>query len=353
MTAPAASSASPEAAPPPPHPHRPKGRMRWPWLLMALLLTGVAGGVVIGLREHFVPVAEYQLQTRQMHGIAAKIDQLGEAVTPPPTPTLLPATDDLAARLSRIEEKLAAPQMAPVDPALVEQRLTAIETHLQTLDETTHKLSVANFAATTLFRIAVHQQAALIAGLVNKGAPFLAELDLLRGLGREAELALPAPQLDTLAGVARFGVPSSRTLAEELDSLANTIDLVIPAEKPARSDSEITGALASFINLRRIDGAAGERRKDAFELIDSARDHLHDDNIPAALETVTGLPADVQADIAYESWTERAQLALKARDAAETLQDVTAEIASGQSMLPDGSEITPPATPDVTPGGQP
>jgi hypothetical protein len=328
--------------------------MRWPWLLVALLLTGIAGGAVIGLRHYFVPVAEYQRQTRQMNGIAAKIDELGEAViTPSAGPfTAGAASENLEARLQRMEEKLAAAPAAPLDPALLEQRLAAIETRLQALDTTTQKLNTATFAATTLFRIAVHQQAALIAGLVANGAPFLAELDLLRTLGQEAMLALPAPQLDTLAGVARFGVPASRMLAEELDSLANTIDLVIPAEKPAKSDSEITGALASFINLRRIDGAAGERRKEAFELIDTARKHLQDDNIPAALETLSGLPEDVQADIAYESWTERAQLALKARDAAEILQDVTAEIASGQTTAPaaaTGDDAATPPTASETP----
>jgi hypothetical protein len=303
--------------------------MRWIWLLIAVLFTGVAGGAVIVLRNSFVPVAEYQRQTQQqMSGIAAKIDQLGEVVTTAPaTSAALP--DSLEDRIGRLENKLASPQTAPVDPALLEQRLAAIESRLQTLDEATRTLGATHLAATNLFQIAVHQQSALITGLVHQGEPFLAELDLLRRLGKDAELSLPTPQLDTLSGVARFGVPSSRNLAEELDSLTNTVELVIPAEKPAKSNNEITGALASFINLRRIDGEAGERRKDAFELIGTARSHLDDDNIPAALETVSGLPAEVQADIAYESWTERAQLALKARDAAAALQDVTAEIASG------------------------
>jgi hypothetical protein len=357
MTAPPEAPAAATA----PSAEMPRHR-RWLWLLGAvLLLAGSVAGALV-LRQHFVPATDYRQQTEQMAGIAAKIDQLGTPSALPAPAANAPATaapaaaDDhskLASRVAQLEARLAAPS---ADVVALEQRLETLDTTLQSLTATLHKLSSSSIAADTLFRLTVHQQAAMIAERVNQGEAFLPELELLQHLGQQASLALPVAQMQMLVGVARFGVPSSRTLAAELDSLASTVDLVIPADKPAKVDNEITGALASFINLRRIDGVAGEQRKEALAVIDTARDHLRSDNIPAALETITGLPDMVQDDIAYESWTERAQLALKARDAAGQLQDLTARLAMTESASAVSADTPAPASanaPALSPSGEP
>jgi hypothetical protein len=263
------------ASEPPPQPDGRQGRERGRfsvWSVAAGLVAG-AGLVALGmwLNASFNPPAASDLSHRltqlegQMRTIAERTSRTPEA----------PATNELAARIARLESALNASGRVAADPAL-SQRLEKAEKTAGALAESVAQLGrraddAARQAREALARAdaaatradaaqtdADRQQAQAMTdrhtrlavaalalhGAVARGDAFTAELEAVRSLAADPTVAAP------LDNFAVSGIPSAASLARELEALIPSLYRAADATGEAAGASGVIERLQ--VNARRL-----------------------------------------------------------------------------------------------------
>jgi hypothetical protein len=192
----------------------------------------------------------------------------------------------------------AQPDVTRSDIDALAARIAPLESAVKTLaDDIKHETATADDRAARLTVAAEALRAA-----VERGAPYQAELAAAKSLGADQSATAP---LDAFAGA---GVPSARTLAHELASLAPALQ---QAAEPAASNNSFLGRLENnarrLVEITPVDAPPGDDPASVVTRI--SVDAAHAD-IAAALTDIAKLP-DAAKPVAA-AWVAKAQ----ARDAA-------------------------------------
>jgi hypothetical protein len=266
--------------------------------------------------------------------ISARLNKIEGAVatqkpSPPPQPDPALASrlaaaeaatkslsDSLAALTHRVDDAAAAAQnalaqaksastaadaaksaaqtdVARSDLDALSARIAPLESTVKTLaDDIKHETATADDRAA---RLAVATEA--LRAAVERGTPYQAELAAAKSLGADQSATAP---LDAFAGA---GVPSARTLAHELASLAPALQ---QAAEPAASNNSFLGRLENnarrLVEITPVDAPPGDDPASVATRI--GVDAAHAD-IAAALTDIAKLPDSAKPLAA--AWVEKAQ----------------------------------------------
>lgn len=187
----------------------------------------------------------------------------------------------------------AQPDVTRSDLDALAARIAPLESAVKTLaDDIKHETATADDRAA---RLAVATEA--LRAAVERGTPYQAELAAAKSLGADQSATAP---LDVFAGA---GVPSARTLAHELASLAPALQ---QAAEPAASNNSFLGRLENnarrLVEITPVDAPPGDDPASVVTRI--SVDAAHAD-IAAALADIGKLPAPAASLAA--AWVEKAQ----------------------------------------------
>jgi hypothetical protein len=171
-------------------------------------------------------------------------------------------------------------------------RIAALENSIKTLSATTTRQ--ASSADDRAARAAL--AAAALRGVVERGAPYQAELATVKSLGADPN------DIAALAPLAASGVPTAAELARQLSQLTPSLSKALG---PAKSDRGFLGRLEShasgLVRITPVDAPAGDAPAAVIARLNA--DAAHND-IAAALTDIASLPASLKPLAA--SWVQKA-----------------------------------------------
>lgn len=268
---PADSTANTEAAPA-------KGPVRQSPPTSTLVASGIFGGLVAlalaGSMQYagIVPGIGPEQRTEAPAIDTAELDALKADVARLAAQPAAPATDPaLAERIAALETSVASYNSAPAaDAAAVEALKTqlvaaeqAIESlraeiasNKQALDQSTTRLTEAERKLEEPRSDVEMARAIALAGLktaIDRGGPFLSELDALKSVSPED------PAIAALTPLASAGVPSRSDLARDFNQVAE--DILAAINQPATGEGWTDRLLASarsLVKVRPVGNVEGE-----------------------------------------------------------------------------------------------
>lgn len=200
-------------------------------------------------------------------------------------------------RLSAIRDDIAAARQAQV---AADARLSSLE---QSLTQLTGKVDEAAQAPSTALIVA----ASSLKAAIDRGTPFLSELETYATLNPDA------PQIAELRNLAASGVPTRTAIAAEAEAAANAM---IAAARPVDPNAGVLDRLASsamgLVQVRPVGMVEGAGVPETTARIEAA---VQAGDYARAITEVETLPGQAQA--AGATFIER----LKARMAADQLVD--------------------------------
>lgn len=200
-------------------------------------------------------------------------------------------------RLSAIRDDIAAARQAQV---AADARLSSLE---QSLTQLTGKVEEAAEAPSTALIVA----ASSLKAAIDRGTPFLSELETYATLNPDA------PQIAELRNLAASGVPTRTAIAAEAEAAANAM---IAAARPVDPNAGVLDRLASsamgLVQVRPVGMVEGAGVPETTARIEAA---VQAGDYARAITEVETLPGQAQA--AGATFIER----LKARMAADQLVD--------------------------------
>ncbi|SFI52255.1 COG4223 family protein [Aerobium aerolatum] len=200
-------------------------------------------------------------------------------------------------RLSAIRDDIAAARQAQV---AADARLSSLE---QSLTQLTGKVEEAAQAPSTALIVA----ASSLKAAIDRGTPFLSELETYATLNPDA------PQIAELRNLAASGVPTRTAIAAEAEAAANAM---IAAARPVDPNAGVLDRLASsamgLVQVRPVGMVEGAGVPETTARIEAA---VQAGDYARAITEVETLPGQAQA--AGATFIER----LKARMAADQLVD--------------------------------
>ena len=200
-------------------------------------------------------------------------------------------------RLSAIRDDIAAARQAQV---AADARLSSLE---QSLTQLTGKVEEAAEAPSTALIVA----ASSLKAAIDRGTPFLSELETYATLNPDA------PQIAELRNLAASGVPTRTAIAAEAEAAANAM---IAAARPVDPNAGVLDRLASsamgLVQVRPVGMVEGAGVPETTARIEAA---VQAGDYARAITEVDTLPGQAQA--AGATFIER----LKARMAADQLVD--------------------------------
>jgi hypothetical protein len=281
------------------------------------------------------------LQTADVSPRLASIEQQLQALASRPVPQSADpkAVDALASRLLKLEAAQAAPR-APVNDPVVLGRLGAAENAMKSLADHAAALSRRADAADAALREANSRIEKLSAALnevqtavrsaavgsdrasrlalaasalrdaVDQGAPFAAELAVVKPLAPDAEAVA------ALAPFAESGVPSEAALGKELAAIVRPLLRAAPAAASGGSFIDRLQANAEkLVRIRPVDEEP--KGDDNNAMLMRIEQRASQGNVAGALSEIARLPAAARAPM--QSWIARAQARRKAVEASRRL----------------------------------
>jgi polyhydroxyalkanoate synthesis regulator phasin len=203
---------------------------------------------------------------------------------------------------------------APAEVEALEKRVAALEQAAQSA----HQTVVENTAIDKAARLAV--SAAVLRDAVVHGAPYAAELKAVQSLGAGDKA------LEPLAPFAANGVPSDKTLGQELAALIPAILKTSAAPQPPKDFlSRLQANADRLVHIRPVNAPPGN---DPSAVLARIEVDAANADIPAALSELDKLPAKTRAPAA--AWIEK----VKARQAAlAAARQLAADSARGLGQL--------------------
>ena len=277
--------------------------------LVALLLAGSMqyAGIIPGLGAPQTPPAGDGIAPAEIAEIRAEIERLSQA----PAQTSAPDSA-LIERMDALERSIQQQSDTPTfDPAAIEalraeiaanQQLmnelrTRLDTTVQTQTETEARLAEAEEKLNEPRNDVELARAIALTSLktsIERGGPFLSELDALRAV---------APEDATIAALQPFaanGVPSRSDLASRFNSVAD--DILIAVNQPGSGETwteRLMSSARSVISVRpvgNVEGSAPEaivaRIEDKLRNGDLKGAHLEWETLPEAGKSVSSQFAD-------------------------------------------------------------
>ena len=234
--------------------------------VVALLLAGSMqyAGLVPGLGPEQTTEAP-AIDTSELDALKAEVARLAAE---PQAPATDPA---LAERLAALEATVAETSSAPAaDPAAVEglrsqlaaaeQAIEALRAEIasnrQALDQSATRLTEAERKLEEPRNDVEMARAIALAGLktaINRGGPFLSELDALKSVSPED------PTVSALTPLASNGVPSRSDLTRQFDQVAE--DILAAVNQPEQGEGWTDRLLASarsLVKVRPVGNVEGE-----------------------------------------------------------------------------------------------
>ena len=255
--------------------------------------------------------------------IEALRGEIAQAPDASGSPAPAPAFDatPLEERIAALETNLGSIANGGVDEAALDQRLSAIRDDIaaarqaqlaadarlssleQSLTQLTGKVEEAAEAPSTALIVA----ASSLKAAIDRGTPFLTELETYATLNPDA------PQIAELRNLAASGVPTRTAIAAEADAAANAM---IAAARPVDPNAGVLDRLASsamgLVQVRPVGMVEGAGVPETTARIEAA---VQAGDYARAITEVETLPGQAQA--AGATFIER----LKARMAADQLVD--------------------------------
>lgn len=264
------------------------------------------------------------LETRA-ESFAGDIETLRNEIAQAPDASASPAPDfdatPLEERIAALETNLGSIANGGVDEAALDQRLSAIRDDIaaarqaqvaadarlssleQSLTQLTGKVEEAAEAPSTALIVA----ASSLKAAIDRGTPFLTELETYATLNPDA------PQIAELRNLAASGVPTRTAIAAEAEAAANAM---IAAARPVDPNAGVLDRLASsamgLVQVRPVGMVEGAGVPETTARIEAA---VQAGDYARAITEVDTLPGQAQA--AGATFIER----LKARMAADQLVD--------------------------------
>lgn len=264
------------------------------------------------------------LETRA-ESFAGDIEALRSEIAQAPEASASPApafdATPLEERIAALETNLGSIANGGVDEAALDQRLSAIRDDIaaarqvqlaadarlssleQSLTQLTGKVEEAAEAPSTALIVA----ASSLKAAIDRGTPFLSELETYATLNPDA------PQIAELRNLAASGVPTRTAIAAEAEAAANAM---IAAARPVDPNAGVLDRLASsamgLVQVRPVGMVEGAGVPETTARIEAA---VQAGDYARAITEVETLPGQAQA--AGATFIER----LKARMAADQLVD--------------------------------
>jgi hypothetical protein len=218
--------------------------------------------------------------------------------------------DANAAKLAEIERRLAQP------PAVARADFDALAGRVAALERAAKSLEAALQAALAKQRAAEADRparlavaATLLAGAVERGAPFAAELAAVKALAGDAK---PIAALEPFAAT---GVPAGAALARELLALVPALEAASGAPPRDRGFFDRLAANAGkLVRIRPLDEPAGT---DVAAIVMRIEVKAVRGDVAGALAELAQLPPDVRAPA--EPWIAKAQARAAALEASRRL----------------------------------
>jgi hypothetical protein len=352
------------APPPNPGPRRPSIAWLPPGIPWPTIGAGAAGAAVVLIVLGVASLVTGRPGVDPLAGRLARLEQQVRelAARSPPTGIDAKAIEELADRLAKLEAGVASPRPAPLDPALA-NRISAIEGQVKALAETVGILGRrsdeavatarearqrAEATAAALAELAQkvvqpgpaveHSEfealanrvnelakrppgegsdragrlalaAAALAGAVERGGPFAAELVTVKSLAADPKAIAP------LEPFASSGLPAAATLARELAALLPALQQA--AGVPTRDGGFLDKLAANaekLVRVRPVEEVAGS---DAAAFVARVEVKAARGDVGGALAELSTLPPQVRAPA--EAWMKKVETRAAALDASRRL----------------------------------
>ena len=253
--------------------------------------------------------AGLQALDRRMSEIEATVAALGPNAGPGESVDLAPLTERLGALETRLETVSGTAQSASEAAAALPGRMASFDERLATIDVRVGELAAQIEEQASNPRIALAIAAAGLKAAIDRGEPFMTELETY------ASIAPDAPEIADLRGLAVSGVPTRGMIGQEVNAAANRM---IAAAAPPREDAGFFGRLLdsmqSVVKVRPIGDVAGDdagaivaRLEAAIRAGDYDRAVAEYANLPEpARQAGAGFIADVKARLTADELVERA-----------------------------------------------
>ncbi|MFC3131517.1 hypothetical protein ACFOHM_00950, partial [Microbaculum marinum] len=302
---------------------------------------------------------------RRVEALETRPAATGADGTPPDTPAPIAALSDRMAALDKQLQQTAdqVAALAKSGSAATDETLARLESELTAMRDELDKLSgTVSQSATTVddklaaFRTSIEERdanaaqeaartaagALALTGLakaVDSGAPYTAELDVLRPLvGDSADLAV-------LADHAAAGVPDAQTLATRFDAVSDEI-LSAGADSQTGLVGSLMTSARSLVRVRPTGEAEGEGRGATVARIEAA---LQAGELSAAESEWASL--DAPALQASQSWADDLKARIAVEGALEKISSsLTASLSEPASTPPAQSGKPAPGKANAKPG---
>jgi hypothetical protein len=253
--------------------------------------------------------AGLQALDRRMSEIEATVAALGPNAGPGESVDLAPLTERLGVLETRLETVSGTAQSASEAAAALPGRMASFDERLATIDVRVGELAAQLEEQASNPRIALAIAAAGLKAAIDRGEPFMTELETY------ASIAPDAPEIADLRGLAASGVPTRGMIGQEVNAAANRM---IAAAAPPREDAGFFGRLLdsmqSVVKVRPIGDVAGDdagaivaRLEAAIRAGDYDRAVAEYANLPEpARQAGAGFIADVKARLTADELVERA-----------------------------------------------
>lgn len=225
------------------------------------------------------------------------------------TVDLAPLTDRVGAIESRVAELSRTTQAASEAVSGLPDRIAALDQRLATLDGRVTDLAAQLEEQASNPRIALAIAAAGLKAAIDRGDPFMTELETY------ASIAPDAPEIADLRALAASGVPTRAAISQDVNAAANRM---IAAAAPLSEDAGFFGRLLdsmqSVVKVRPIGDVAGDdvgaivaRLEMAIRAGDYDRALAEYESLPEpARQAGAGFIADVKARQTADGLVERA-----------------------------------------------
>lgn len=273
------------------------------------------GGGVASLQNRIAELENTlrDLQQRSAAGAAAPADGAAAAALAPRLAALAQQNEEMAARLTRLEQLSAGLQSLSERVARLEQAMTqtaALESHVRTLTSQAQRLQ-ENFSDVNATVLAVGQ----LAEAVNAGQPFVRPLAAVRAL--VADDPDMADAVNALQAHAATGVATVPALAARFPATADAVARAAPVTEGEAWTDRVVNQFATLLTIRTI-GSTAARSGGLDAALSEAQIALDGGDLATAVAIVGDIEGSAAAPAA--EWLAAARARLAADQALATLQ---------------------------------
>lgn len=254
--------------------------------------------------------AGLQALDQRMAELEASVASLGQAGgAGGQTVDLAPLTDRLGAVESEVAELARTAQAASDAVTGLPERVAALDQRLATLDGRVTELAAQLQEQASNPRIALAIAAAGLKAAIDRGDPFMTELETY------ASIAPDAPEIADLRGLAASGVPTRAAISQAVNDAANRmIAAAVPAAENAGFFDRLLDSMQSVVKVRPIGEVEGDdagaivaRLESAIRAGDYDRAVSEYETLPEpARQAGAGFIADVRARQTADALVEKA-----------------------------------------------